>query len=113
MYTMSTSYHHDPAYRATEKPKDRSHLSLRKRLRRQAEARFKTPCAWHGGILYFVNERGEALSEVPNIQDVSKPGATAIGFSGAHPGKTSLGWSGRRWRSATANTSADYNYYRY
>jgi len=98
MYTMSTSYHHDPAYRATEKPKDRSHLSFGNACGVRRKRGSRPVClARRHSVLRERAGRGSQRSS--NIQDVSKPGATAIGFSGAHPGKTSLGWSGRRWRS--------------
>ena len=94
MYTYSTSNarRHDPATRATEEQKGdkKKYLSLRKRLRRQAEAKHHRPTKWYGGILYFTDSRftlfeGSTFSEVPGVQHIPKPDRKVIGYSGAHP----------------------------
>ncbi|MBC7836897.1 hypothetical protein H7X87_03935 [Acetobacteraceae bacterium] len=70
-----------PAWKDKNTPRDRSHIGLRKRLRRGAERKHRAPMQWAGGILYFAGSK----DEVPGIEHVPKPGRSAIGWDGAQP----------------------------
>jgi len=68
------------------KTSSKDHVSLRKRLRKEAQRKYpESEFFWAGGVLYFGSAaNAQWPQEVPGVQHVPKSGHEAVGWAFAH-----------------------------